>query len=64
MIVAWILIAVGLYFLVAGFASQFQGVATMYEVLAWYFIGIVVFSLGKMSKWKAHGDCPVHGSKM
>ena len=64
MVVAWILFAIGLYLLVGGFAAQFQSTAITAEALVWYFVGIVVLGLGKMSKWKSHGMCPVHGGNM
>ena len=64
MVVAWILFAIGLYFLVGGFAGQFTGASSGGYVLFAYFVGFVIMTLGKMAKWKSHGTCPVHGGKM
>ncbi len=63
MIVAWILFALGLWALVGGFATQFASAAPTAvngAVLGWYFLGILLFGVGKMVKWKSHGTCPVH----
>ncbi len=64
-VLAWILMAVGLWALVGGFSTQFNsGDPTVVNavVLGWYFAGILVWGLGKMAKWKGHGSCPVHGN--
>ena len=61
MVIAWILMALGLWALVAGFATQFTSsapAAVNVTVLGWYFAGILLISLGKMCKWK--GCCSVH----
>lgn len=66
MVVAWVLLALGLWALVGGFAAQFGSsapTAVNVTVLGWYFVGIVLISLGKMCKWKGHGTCSVHGMK-
>ena len=63
MVVAWIVAAVGLWALVGGFATQFNSATpTMvsYNVLGWYFAGLLLIGLAKMAKWKAHGTCTVH----
>lgn len=63
MILSWILFTLALWLLVGGFATQFQSSSpTSFSttVAVWYFVGIVVLGLGKMCKWKAHGNCPVH----
>ena len=65
MILAWILAAVGIFALVAGFASQFGAsdpTAINLTVLGWYFGGIVLIGLAKMSKWKGC-SCGIHGMK-
>lgn len=65
-ILAWILFAVALWALVAGFATQFNSInpaAVDVNVLAWYFGGALVFTLAKIAKWKGHGNCTVHGMK-
>lgn len=66
-IVAWIIFAIGLWALVGGFATQFNSgapTAVNGAVLGWYFLGIMLWGIGKMVKWKAHGRCPVHGGKV
>ncbi len=68
MIVALILLTIGLYLIVAGFAWQFNSASRLGDgaagmVLAAYFIGMLIVVFGKMAKWKAHGDCKVHGGK-
>ena len=60
MVLAWILFAIGLYFIVGGFAGQFTGTASAAYVLFAYFIGFVIMTLGKMAKWTSHKSCPVH----
>ena len=64
MVVAWILFAIGLYFLAGGFVGQFTGSSSAGFVLFAYFVGFVILTLGKMAKWKSHGTCPVHGGKV
>lgn len=68
LLVALVLMSVGVYFLVAAFATQLGAGAagqlsqqTAMAVLPWYFVGFLVIVLGKMAKWKSHGTCPVHG---
>jgi len=60
MVVAWILFALGLMALVSGFTGQFTGTVAAATVFVLYFVGILLFFLGKVSKWKGHGSCPVH----
>ncbi|HLC67387.1 MAG TPA: hypothetical protein VJI12_00735 [archaeon] len=63
MVVTWIIGAVGLWALVGGFATQFTSAAptsVSYNVLGWYFAGLLLVGLAKMAKWKAHGNCTVH----
>ncbi|HIG97147.1 MAG TPA: hypothetical protein HA230_02275 [Candidatus Aenigmarchaeota archaeon] len=63
MVVAWILMALGIWALVGGFATQISsGAPTTVNVvlLGWYFLGVLLVSLGKMAKWKACGRCTVH----
>lgn len=58
-LIALILFTIGLYGVAGGFIAQFGG-ASYQTVLPWYFIGLLVLLLAKMSKWKAHGMCTVH----
>jgi len=60
MVIAWILFAVAIYVLISGIAAQFQGIMTWQEILLTYFIGVVILSLGKLSKWKGVGCCSSH----
>lgn len=64
MVVAWILFALGLWALVGGFTTQFSSgaaaTAVNGAVLGWYFLGILLVGVGKMVKWKSHGNCAVH----
>ena len=67
MVVAWVLIALGLWALVAGFATQFNSAtptAVNLGIVSWYFAGVLLIGLAKMAKWKSHGTCPAHGGKM
>lgn len=63
---ALIFFTLGLFVLVAGFARQFtvqlQQYSAMWIVvtLAIYFVGLVLMVVGKMFKWKSHGECPMH----
>jgi len=65
LLVALVLMSVGVYLLVAGFAAQLRAESLSMQVamniLPWYFLGFLVVVLGKMAKWKSHGTCPVHG---
>lgn len=65
LLVALVLMSVGVYLLVAGFATQLRADSLSAQVamniLPWYFVGFLVVVLGKMAKWKSHGECPVHG---
>ena len=63
MVVAWILFAAALWVLVGAFATQFtSGAPTMFSLhlFGWYLGGIIIAGIGKMAKWKAHGNCSVH----
>ena len=63
LVVAWILFALGLWALVGGFATQFGSAAPTAvngSVLGWYFLGVLLFGVGKMAKWKSCGNCTVH----
>ena len=67
MVVAWILGAIGLWALVGGFALQFGSVyPTGFDtsVLGWYFVGLVLVGLAKITKWKACGNCSMHSHAM
>ncbi len=63
MIVAWVLIALGIWALATAFIAQFNAAAPMATLLGWYFGGVVLVGIAKMLKWKGHGMCPVHGCK-
>lgn len=66
MVVGWILGAFGIWALVAGFATQFTSAAPAsvnYNVLGWYFAGLLLVGLAKISKWKSCGACGVHYHK-
>lgn len=58
-IVALILGTIGLWGVVAGFTMQFGG-AEAVQVLPWYFVGLLLIMLAKMSKHKCCGMCHVH----
>jgi hypothetical protein len=63
LVVAWILGALGIWSLVGGFATQFASsapTAVNYTVLGWYFVGLLLVGLAKMSKWKSCGGCGMH----
>lgn len=60
LLVGVILLTIGLYGVVAGFVEQFAGAGPS-AVLPWYFVGILLIVFGKLSKWKSHAACPVHG---
>ena len=62
-IVAWILMAIGLWALAQAFITQWNAAAPMTTILGWYFGAVVILGIGKMLKWKSHGMCPVHGNK-
>ncbi|MCX6815762.1 MAG: hypothetical protein NT120_02840 [Candidatus Aenigmarchaeota archaeon] len=65
-IVAWILGAIGIWALVAGFATQFTSgypTAVNTTVLVWYFVGLLLVTLAKMLKCKSFGACTAHGMK-
>ena len=64
MVASWILFAIGLYFIVWSFAGQFTNTLPGIFVVIGYFIGALIISLGKWTKWRGHGHCPVHGGKM
>ncbi len=63
LVIAWILMALGLWALVGGFATQFGSsapTAVNVSVLGWYFAGILLVSLAKVAKWKGCGSCIPH----
>ncbi|MEK6887804.1 MAG: hypothetical protein AABX14_02545 [Candidatus Aenigmatarchaeota archaeon] len=63
MVIAWILAAIGIWALVAGFATQLSsGAPTVVNVvlLGWYFLGVLLIGLAKMAKWKSCGRCNMH----
>ena len=62
-IVTLILFALGLYTLIGGISAQWSSasMSNAGTILGWYFVAFVLFFIGKMAKWKAHGDCPAHG---
>lgn len=63
MVATWILLALGLWALVGGFATQFASnapTAVNVTVLGWYFAGVLLVGVGKMCKWKAKGCCTTH----
>lgn len=60
-ILALILMAFGLYFLVWGVLSQVaSGVAWNWNAILMYLVGVLVVGLGKMAKYKACGGCGSH----
>ena len=61
-LIALILFAVGIYFLVSGFASQTSG-ASWWNVMLLYLIGLVLLGLGKGAKWSCCSECKVHMKK-
>jgi hypothetical protein len=63
MVLAWILLAVGLYFLVWGFAGQFSGTLLPAYILVYYFVGFLILTLGKMAKCKSKEGCAAHCCK-
>ena len=66
LIVAWILGAIGLWALVAGFATQFTSgapTAVDYSVLGYYLGGLLLVFISKKLKWKSCGMCSAHGMK-
>ena len=58
MILAAVLFAIGLYFVVWGVYTQWTG-GDWLTAMVWSAIGFLVFMLGKMAKWKAY-CCPAH----
>ncbi len=63
-LLALVLIAVGLYFIVGGFAAQSSNPSDYLTVIGWYIVGLIAIMLGKMCKWKGHMTCPVHGASL
>ncbi len=63
-LLAMVLFAVGVYFLVLGFMSQTTSGAGWnmwdWNAMLLYLIGFVVFGLGKWTKWSGCSDCKVH----
>ncbi len=63
LVIAWILMALGLWALIGGIATQWMSsapTAVNVTVLGWYFAGILLISLGKIAKWKSCGNCGAH----
>ncbi len=63
-VLEWILKAVGLWALAAGFLAQFKSAdptTVNVTILGWYFAGFLLFGIAKLAKWKACGSCSVHG---
>ena len=67
-LVALVIIALGIYGLVNGFALHLASIQSDTQnygtILVWYFAGLLLFKVGKMAKWKAHANCPVHKGMM
>lgn len=60
-LLAIVLFAIGLYFLVWGFLTQTtSGITWDWNVLLYYLIGFAVMALGKWAKWSSCKDCKVH----
>ncbi len=64
LLIALALFAIGAYFVVAAFGAQLRGdllsQQTAVTVLPLYFLGFLVFALGKMAKWKCCEECSTH----
>ncbi len=60
-IVAWVLMAIGLWTLVQAVYTHWNNLAPMTTLLGWYFGAVVILSVGKMLKWKS--ICAAHGMK-
>ncbi len=62
MVIAWILISLGIWSVVGGFALQIgSGAPTAMNVnVLWYFLGVLLIWAGKMAKWKSCGACMSH----
>jgi hypothetical protein len=58
-VLAVILGTLGIYSLATGFISHFNYRAAG-VVLLWYFVGVVLMALAKMSKYKAYCGCSAH----
>ncbi|MBI2579791.1 MAG: hypothetical protein HYW27_02725 [Candidatus Aenigmarchaeota archaeon] len=64
-VLSWILKALGLWALVAGFATQFTSSAPAdvnATILGWYFAGFLLFGISKITDWKAKGNCALHAN--
>lgn len=62
-ILSIIMIALGIWFLAGGFATQLNVTMRNFDwtVAAWYVIGVALFMYGKMWGTKSCGGCPMHG---
>ena len=61
-LVALILFAIGFWIVVNGYVTQWNNLASYWQVMLWYLVGFVVLVFGKMAKWKSHAGCTVHPS--
>ena len=61
MIIAAVVLAVGLYVLVMALQTQWSGGTPFVNVAAWYALGFIIVTFGKMAKMKAMCSCPAHG---
>lgn len=63
-IIAIILLAFGLYFLVAGFISQTgTGALWNWNAILMYALGALIVGFGKVTKYKACGGCSEHSCR-
>ncbi|QQG38971.1 MAG: hypothetical protein HYS32_00715 [Candidatus Woesearchaeota archaeon] len=59
MFITLVLFAIGFYVLVSGIYSHWNDPGNWW-VTVWYFVAFLIFAIGKMCKYKAHNNCPVH----
>ena len=59
-VIAAVIMAIGVYFVVTGFVLQFNNAAIYWAILLWYAAGLLVMWTGKRFKCKMYG-CQVHG---
>ena len=61
-LIAWVVMALGLWFLAGGFIGQFNGFGTPFDwsILVWYFLGVVLLSFGKMWYVQSCVACDLH----
>ena len=62
-ILAVIMVALGIWFLVGGFVTQLSVTGRSFDwmVAVWYVIGVALVMWGKIWGYKSCGCCPVHG---